>query len=509
MAEIEPNGQAIGYRLSIEQMHQQLEEEYIRLTREIEGLSRSLNSYFDRSRPASARPGVVVPRTAEGTVHQTSARSELMAPGPAWGSQDRTSSQRELPYGGDTTPAFVNIGITPAAEAPAEYGPTGDVRFRHVSVTPKFTRPAVYEPAASRHNEPAGTPAAPRPVTPAGGTPAVPRLVLPAGGTPAVPRLAAGEAPVVSRHNKPAGDVPAAPEFVLPAGDEPAAPWLVLPVNDIPAEEAIPAGDITTWHNAYSLPEPVSTGITCAPDRMVIPVAQINKETTKETTSQDGGQTSQQRAVCMKERPVIKPDRYDGKGQWASYITHFEMCARINGWDNDAKLQYLAVLLTRTAQQVLGSLPKEASGDFDKLVKALEARFDPTGRKELHRAQLRNRRQKTSESLVEMAEEIRKLGEKVYVDLPTDSRDRMGKDHFMDALNDSEIRTRVIQMRTFTLDEAVAAAVELEALQRVEKERRLADHKMVRNVQLTSTAVDLPTKTEQGASGEQLKENCY
>ena len=97
---------------------------------------------------------------------------------------------------------------------------------------------------------------------------------------------------------------------------------------------------------------------------------------------------------------------------------------------------------------------------------------------------------------MEMAEDIRKLVDKVYVDLLTDSRDLMGKNHFVDARNDSEIRTRVIQMQTSIRDEAVAAAVELEALQRVEKERRLTELKKVRYVQISQTVGD--ESTEQG-----------
>ena len=97
-----------------------------------------------------------------------------------------------------------------------------------------------------------------------------------------------------------------------------------------------------------------------------------------------------------------KTDRYDGKGPWDSYIKHFELCASINGWDDVTKCQYLAVLLTSPAQQILGTLQSEAN-DYHRLVTSLQARFDPTGRKELHRAQLRNRRQKLSESLVVMS----------------------------------------------------------------------------------------------------------
>ena len=168
----------------------------------------------------------------------------------------------------------------------------------------------------------------------------------------------------------------------------------------------------------------------------------------------------------------------------------------------------LSDLLTGSAQQVLGSLQKETR-DYKKLIKALQARFDPNGRKELHRAQLKNRRQKASESLIDLADETRQLVEKVYSDLPLGSRDRMGRDHFLDALNDGEIRTRVIQMRTQTLDEAVAAAVELEALYKAEKERRSSDIKKLRTatveVAMAAKTTDVESPVPSGLQ-EQLSQ---
>ena len=140
---------------------------------------------------------------------------------------------------------------------------------------------------------------------------------------------------------------------------------------------------------------------------------------------------------------------------------------------------------------MLGSLQSK-SNDYPKLVKSLQARFDPTGRKELHRSQLRNRRQKPSERLVELAEETRQFVDKVYTDLTVESHDRMGRDHFLDALQDGEMRIRIIQMRTSTLDEAVAAALELEALNKAEKERRSLDLKKLRSATVNAVQADKP-----------------
>lgn len=226
------------------------------------------------------------------------------------------------------------------------------------------------------------------------------------------------------------------------------------------------------------------TNLIAGLDAKSSPDAKVDK-TQKEPVEKISATT---RTKKSKERPVIKPDRYDGKTSWASYLKHFELCSEVNDWSDGDRFQFLAVLLSGPAQQVLNTMPKDATGDYKQLVKALQARFDPKEKQELYRAQLRNRRQAPLENLVEMAEDIRLLVDKVYVDLPAESRDRMGRDHFLDALAEGDIRIRVIQMRTSTLDGAVAAAVELETLRKAEKERQSRDLKKANVRQISTTA---------------------
>ena len=57
------------------------------------------------------------------------------------------------------------------------------------------------------------------------------------------------------------------------------------------------------------------------------------------------------------------------------------------------------------------------------------------------------------------------------MDIPTEARNKLARDSFIDALTDSEMRTRILQMRTQTIQEAMEAAIELEALTTAEKER--------------------------------------
>ena len=168
---------------------------------------------------------------------------------------------------------------------------------------------------------------------------------------------------------------------------------------------------------------------------------------------------------------VAKPDRFDGKEDLSAYLQHFSLCSTLNGWSDRDKAQFLAVSLAGEARQVINGLDLGQIQDYGYIVSALQARFDPVGRTELHRVQLKNKVREPNESLAALADHVRILVERVFGELPMQSKDKMARDHFIDALNDGDMRTRVLQMRTTTLKEAAAAAVELEALQRAEKER--------------------------------------
>ena len=101
------------------------------------------------------------------------------------------------------------------------------------------------------------------------------------------------------------------------------------------------------------------------------------------------------------------------------------------------------------------------------------------GRMELDRIQLKNRSRQSGESLSTLADDIRRLVDRVFQDIPAGARDKLARDSFIDALTDGEMRTRILQMRTRTIQEAMEAAIELEALSRAEKER---SHRRVREI---------------------------
>ena len=164
----------------------------------------------------------------------------------------------------------------------------------------------------------------------------------------------------------------------------------------------------------------------------------------------------------------IKPATFDGSGKWLDYRAHFEVCAELNGWTEKERGMYLAVSLRGQAQGVFGNLAG-GTHNYTELIKPLEERFAPPNQTELYRVQLRERRQKASESLSELGQDIRRLTNLAYPTAPSDLRETLAKEQFIDALVSSDMRLRIKQARPANLNDAVRHAVELEAFNRAER----------------------------------------
>lgn len=106
---------------------------------------------------------------------------------------------------------------------------------------------------------------------------------------------------------------------------------------------------------------------------------------------------------------------------------------------------------------------------YDLLVKALEERFAPPNQTELYRAQLKERKQRASETLSELGQAIRRLTCLAYPTATAELRETVGKDAFIDALVNSDMRLRIKQNRPENLNDAIRLAVELDAYYRTER----------------------------------------
>ena len=164
----------------------------------------------------------------------------------------------------------------------------------------------------------------------------------------------------------------------------------------------------------------------------------------------------------------IKPATFDGTSHWSDYKAHFDACAELNGWNDKEKGLYLAVSLRGQAQGVFGNLASKSS-NYEELANALQERFAPPNQTELYRVQLKERRQRATEALTELGQDIWRLTNLAYPRAPSDVRETLAKEQFIDSLHSSDMRLRIKQARPTSLNQAVRHAVELEAFNKAEK----------------------------------------
>ncbi|KAJ8051141.1 hypothetical protein HOLleu_04599 [Holothuria leucospilota] len=77
--------------------------------------------------------------------------------------------------------------------------------------------------------------------------------------------------------------------------------------------------------------------------------------------------------------------------------------------------------------------------------------------------QLRNRGRKKGETIPELAQDVKRLTRFAYPGASSHLQDQLARDHFVDCLEEPELRLGVHQTRPKILEEAVQAALEIEA----------------------------------------------
>ena len=196
-------------------------------------------------------------------------------------------------------------------------------------------------------------------------------------------------------------------------------------------------------------------------------------------------------------RKEVLPDKFGGKTPWADYRRHFEVCRRLNGWGDAAAGQYLATRLQGSALRVLNNLPEDAPISYRLLASQLEKRFGPGEQAENFLLELRMRRRNRDESLQELGQAIRDLSGLAYPELGTTARERLAKVHFLEAINEQEIRAGIFRSNPTTLDDAIQAALATESFVKSEKARdRYRPTRQIRAVDAKVEPVPVDGKTK-------------
>ncbi|CAG2208389.1 unnamed protein product [Mytilus edulis] len=134
-----------------------------------------------------------------------------------------------------------------------------------------------------------------------------------------------------------------------------------------------------------------------------------------------------------------------------------------NKWDNGMKAYELATSLRGVAQGIVTDIEPAKRLNYDYLVSALTSRFEPANQVNMYKVQMNSIYRKPSQTLPEMAQEIRRVTRQAYPTAPIEIRDQLAKDCFVRAINDPKIQLSIFQREPKTIDDCVRFGLEYEA----------------------------------------------
>ena len=105
------------------------------------------------------------------------------------------------------------------------------------------------------------------------------------------------------------------------------------------------------------------------------------------------------------------------------------------------------------------------------MVQILNLRFGSLNRTEIYKANLQTRVKRRDESISELAQSIKKLTRQAYPNAPASVTSTLARDHFIDALPDSDVRLRIRETQAKDIAEAEILALRLEAYRVTDRQK--------------------------------------
>ena len=133
----------------------------------------------------------------------------------------------------------------------------------------------------------------------------------------------------------------------------------------------------------------------------------------------------------------VKLGNYDGNICLQTFLARFENCTEYFEWDDSDKLFQLRASLVGAAGQVLWDAEKQST-----TVVLLKARFGSENQAERFRAELRSRKRIKGESLQKLYQDVCRLISLAYPGESSSLSDSVGRDAFLEALDDQALRVR-------------------------------------------------------------------
>jgi hypothetical protein len=197
----------------------------------------------------------------------------------------------------------------------------------------------------------------------------------------------------------------------------------------------------------------------------------------------------------------VKLGSYQGDTCLETFLVKFENLSRYANWKEKDRLFHLCAALEGPAGQILWDAGEQTT--VREIINRLRVRFGTGNQAERFRAELRVRRRKADESLQSLYQDVCRLLALAYPGPTNSTTTLVGRDAFLDALNNPAMRIRILEKEPTTLEEALTLACRLEAYDRaatpaVHEERESdKDRGRVRHFRQVAAAPETSDRTEE------------
>ena len=160
---------------------------------------------------------------------------------------------------------------------------------------------------------------------------------------------------------------------------------------------------------------------------------------------------------------VVRPETYEGRGDWAEYLSHFNDCAELGGWTDQERCLVLAANLRAAARKYYTGLSSEEKQDYTRLIAALKCRFGGEHRQDAWLSNLEMRKRRPGESISEIGDHIWQMTQRAYHDFDHRSQEQLALKQFYRII-DADMKVKCFENKCSNILDAVNVVERYEAL---------------------------------------------
>ncbi|KAH3727736.1 hypothetical protein DPMN_053679 [Dreissena polymorpha] len=131
----------------------------------------------------------------------------------------------------------------------------------------------------------------------------------------------------------------------------------------------------------------------------------------------------------------MKPEVYNGDGDWEVYLNHFELCAELGNWGPREKVLTLAASLRGQAQLYYVTLSRAERDFYLVLIQMLGQRFGRARQHPLWMSRLEGRKRSPEESFANLADDLKCMTQRAYPDFGNQAQEMLALNQFYKSIS--------------------------------------------------------------------------